>query len=352
MADNVESATKFQDVFEIGKLRKLSFAELASMLHGLLFAYEKVFINLHGDDARQLYPYIIEELAHLFHVGEDPIIDKRKSLEENIERVLFFISNEEYVEDIQFEKVEENRYLFKIGACTFAKSGVHDILKVKEGICPFALVVASCLTELSPNKYVKIGRTEFDEDGSKTYLELTAEEGEHRDKQTLRPGPLSDMDNGIFTVPAKKSPLDEMDMRIVKELRRDSRQSNVDIAKMIGTTESTVRRRINSLRSRGIIRSFTTLLRYAPGETILRAFIGIRADPKFIDGLAARLSSAKETCSVYRSIGKHNLICETIFINRAKFQEFIDEFQYVEGVIELEYSIASSAPKPCPWYGF
>lgn len=329
-------------------VRKLNFAELASLLHGLLFAYEKVFINLYGDDARKLYPYIIEELAHLLHTGDNPVIDKSMSAEENIERIIQYISNEEYLNNINFKKEGDGKWVFDIKTCSFAKSGVHDILKVKEGICPFGLVIASCLTELSDNGYVRITKSEFDDEGSKTHLELV-KGGALRESAFE---PYSKIDDEIFAGPTFDPPIDDLDINLIKELRRDARKANVELAEILKTSESTIRRRINSLRERGIIRGFTTLLQYAPGSTFLRVFIGIKVDPMQMDNIVKKLSNMSETCSVYKAIGRHNLIMESIFNSRAKFQEFIDELQYMEGVLELDYSIASSAPKPCPWYGF
>jgi DNA-binding Lrp family transcriptional regulator len=319
------------------------------MFHGLLFAYEKVFMNLYGDDARELYPYIIEELAHLMHTGDNPVIDKSKSLEENINRVIHFISNEEYVKNVTFKKIGKNKYVFDIGACSFAKSGVHDILKIKEGICPFGLVMASCLTELTPSGYVRVAKTSFDDEGSKTHLELLID-GDKGGEAAKKPH--SSVDDEIFAIPKHMPPLDELDMKLLKELRRDARQANVDLAKVLGTSESTVRRRINSLMERGIVKGFTTLLQYEPGDSVMRTFIGLKVDPAHMEDVAKKLSDMKETCSVYKAIGKHNLICELIFGDRASFQDFIDRIQYLEGVMDVDYSIASAAPKPCPWYGF
>jgi len=330
-------------------LRRFSYAELASMLHGLLFAYEKVFINLHGDDIRSLYPYILDEMSHILHTGDDPVIDPNRSLEENIDRVLYFISNEEYLKDISFKKLDDGKYVFDVGACSFAKSGVHDILKIKEGICPFALVIASCITELTANGYVRITKSEFDDDGTKVYLETVSEKGIGRDATEMS---YMDMDEKILATPSLKSSLDELDLRLIKELRRDGRLSNVELAKVLESSESTVRRRINNLMERGIIKGFTTLLQHPQENTLLRVFISIKVDPKFIDGIAARLAERKDTCSVYKTIGDRNLMCELIMNDQAKFQEFFDELQFVEGVNDIAFYLASSAPKPCPWYGF
>jgi DNA-binding Lrp family transcriptional regulator len=210
-------------------------------------------------------------------------------------------------------------------------------------------VVASCITELSGDGHVRVSKCEFDEEGSKTHLELIPGDGAMDEGLLKHP---SGLESEVFGSAGRRPPLDELDLRIIRELRKNGRQSNVVLAKVLGTSESTVRRRINSLMGRGIVRGFTALLRYSPGESFMRAFLALKVDPTYMDSVANRLAGMRETCSVYKAIGKHNLICETVFGSRSKFQEFIDEIQYLEGVLEMDYSITSSAPKPCPWYGF
>jgi len=323
-------------------------AELASLMHGLLFAYQKVFINIYGNDARELFPYIMEELSNVLHTGDDPIIDPGKTFDENMDRCLSFISNEEFLKDITLTKKGDNRYLFEIGECSFGESGIHELLKMEGGICPFALFVASCLTELNPNESVNISPSDFDEKGSKTYLDtIPVEEG----KEEVWVAPLQ-IEEELFPPMSFKAPIDDLDMKIIKELRKDGRRSNVEIAKALNSSESTVRRRISLLYDRGIIKGFTTLLRYDPKGTLTRAFVSIKVEPPYMDKISKDLSVMKETCSVYKTIGKHNLVCELIFSDSAKLQEFIDKLQYTEGVLDLAYYLASSAPKPCPWYGF
>lgn len=352
--NGVANAKELREMKEIevnGKpdVRKLTFTELASMLHGLLFAYEKVFINLYGDDARQLYPYIIDELSCILHGGDNPVIDEEKSLEENIERFIEFISNEEYLKDISLER-DDGRYVFKVGSCTFAKSGVHEILKVKEGVCPFGLMMASLITELTPDTCARITKSEFDETGSKVSFEMVNVGEDDGDDGLMRVD--AGMEDDMLPSQSVKPPMDEFDLKLIRELRRDGRQSNVDIARVLKVTESTVRRRINSLIDRGIIKGFTALLNYAPGESFLRAFIGIKVRPAQMESVLTHLVEMKEICSVYKTIGRYNLMCEVISTSRDKFQQLIDTLQYMEGVDEMEYSIGSSSPKPCPWYGF
>ncbi|RLG94417.1 transcriptional regulator [Candidatus Bathyarchaeota archaeon] len=51
--------------------------------------------------------------------------------------------------------------------------------------------------------------------------------------------------------------MDEIDVKILKILKEDSRTKYVKIAKTVGLTEGAVRRRIRNLINRGIIKKFT-----------------------------------------------------------------------------------------------
>jgi Lrp/AsnC family transcriptional regulator for asnA, asnC and gidA len=347
MADKKVSQTKGARKSGKEEVRIATQPEIGSLMHGLLFAYQKVFINLYGNDARELFPYVVEELSNILHAGDEPIIDPTMTNEENVDRCISFISNDEYLKDIKLTK-KENGYIFEVGECMFGHSGIHDILKMDGGICPFALYMGTCLTQLNPNESININPSDFDEKGSKTHFDVVrVEEG----ADDILKGPIH-LEKELFPPMAFKTPIDELDMKIIRELRRDGRQSNVELAKILNSSESTVRRRISLLQSRGIIKGYTALLHYDPKGTLTRAFMSIKVDPAHMEKISKELSQMKETCSVYKTIGTHNLVCELIFSSSAELQEFIDKLQYSEGVLDLAYYLASAAPKPCPWYGF
>ena len=48
--------------------------------------------------------------------------------------------------------------------------------------------------------------------------------------------------------------LDSVDQKLIQALQADGRQSNVELAKLLGLSESTVRKRIKALVSKNIIR--------------------------------------------------------------------------------------------------
>ncbi|MCL0095925.1 AsnC family transcriptional regulator [Dehalococcoidia bacterium] len=49
---------------------------------------------------------------------------------------------------------------------------------------------------------------------------------------------------------SKAEMIDELDRKLIQELQRSSRQSYVDLARMLGVVEGTVRKRVKDLQDR------------------------------------------------------------------------------------------------------
>ena len=58
----------------------------------------------------------------------------------------------------------------------------------------------------------------------------------------------------------KQNELDKIDIKIIKILKSNCRSSNLKIARLIGVSESTIRRRIKRMLDRDIIKKFTVIL--------------------------------------------------------------------------------------------
>ncbi len=159
---------------ECKNVRKMTDAEIGSMLHALLFAYEKVFLNFYGkEETKKLYSYLIDELIPVLYDERDLIIDKSLSVEENMKRFECFLSNESYIKGLSIKKISDNKYIIDVEECTFAKGGIHDTLEMKGGSCPYALLVAAVLTSVeNSDQYIKVGESEYTKTGSRTYLDI------------------------------------------------------------------------------------------------------------------------------------------------------------------------------------
>ena len=152
-------------------LHKLEQYEIGSLLHGMLFAYERVLKSLFKDEFKHLTPYLIEELSKVLCREPDPIIDNELSLEENLDRLRYSLSIDDLFEQLTIEKVGESEYRVELKKCLYAASGIHEVLKMEEGICPIALIFATVLASLDkecPN--IEIVSSEFTDLGSITVI--------------------------------------------------------------------------------------------------------------------------------------------------------------------------------------
>ncbi|MGI5937758.1 Lrp/AsnC family transcriptional regulator [Methanoculleus thermophilus] len=73
--------------------------------------------------------------------------------------------------------------------------------------------------------------------------------------------------------------MDEIDDAILRELQRDGRMSMAELGSMLGIAPSTVFKRIEKLKSAGILERFTIVINQKCFEHTLIAFLNIRVQP-------------------------------------------------------------------------
>src|SRR5262245_6868632 len=72
--------------------------------------------------------------------------------------------------------------------------------------------------------------------------------------------------------------LDETDWQIIRACRYMPKWSNAAIAREIGSTEATVRRRLRALADAGVLR-FATLVHPSVMEDNVEVLVGVKLDP-------------------------------------------------------------------------
>ena len=154
-------------------LRPITFPETGALLHGILFAYEKVVAELYEGKHRILFPYIMEDLTKILSTQDLAVVNPDFTFKENMDRLIAFLSNDELLKGVSLKEMGDETYAFEIQECSFAVAGVHDILKLHGGICPFALAMAAILTSvLTGGRYVDLAESEYTDKGSKTVLKI------------------------------------------------------------------------------------------------------------------------------------------------------------------------------------
>ncbi len=103
--------------------------------------------------------------------------------------------------------------------------------------------------------------------------------------------------------------VDETDLRILKILEADSSIPYTEIARRLGLSESTVRKRVASMLEEGVIRRFTVVLDPSKVGYNTVAIVGIDVEPKLLEA-AQRLAEIPEARYVATSTGDHMIMTE------------------------------------------
>jgi DNA-binding Lrp family transcriptional regulator len=146
-------------------------------------------------------------------------------------------------------------------------------------------------------------------------------------------------------------PIDKLDVDILVILRDNSRTSNAEIARMLGTSEATIRRRIKGMVDKGIIAGFSTYINYSLIENPVKAYIHIKVRTENMKSVVERIRNHNMLLALYRVSGEYDLLCVTLFPSMNGLHEFIDYFLGIDGIIETNTQIVMRAHKGVPWTG-
>ena len=124
--------------------------------------------------------------------------------------------------------------------------------------------------------------------------------------------------------------LNSIDEKIIKILRNDSRKSFVEIANVIGMSESAVRRRVKNLQDIGVIKKFT--IDMGPSNktsAITLISVDSTADTS---NVSDRLLNLKGIEVVYEITGQYDIATIIVAPTILEINSYIDEIRKIDGV--------------------
>lgn len=123
-----------------------------------------------------------------------------------------------------------------------------------------------------------------------------------------------------------------IDLKIIEELKQDSRVSFNEISKKIGKTEATVRRRVKKLIQEGVIEKFT--IEYnINSKPKTRATVKIEPNFKQIKKIISELKNIEEISNIWRLSGDCGLFMMIEIDSIEEFNPLIeDKISQIEGI--------------------
>lgn len=109
-------------------------------------------------------------------------------------------------------------------------------------------------------------------------------------------------------MPDNRDLLDDINLKIISILSKDSSLPFVDIAKQIGISDATVHIRVRRLIAAGIIRKFTIAVDNNQLGYDHLAFMGINIEPGYADEVNTGLSTIDEVLEIHETHGRFDIL--------------------------------------------
>lgn len=130
--------------------------------------------------------------------------------------------------------------------------------------------------------------------------------------------------------------MDLVDLKILEELKNNSRMSYNEISERINKTEATVRRRVQKLKDQGVIKRFTIDYE-VDSKPKVSATIKIEPDFKDIKRILSELRNIEEINVIWRLSGDCGLLMKVDIPSIEQFNPLIeDKISRIQGIKIIE----------------
>jgi Lrp/AsnC family transcriptional regulator for asnA, asnC and gidA len=130
--------------------------------------------------------------------------------------------------------------------------------------------------------------------------------------------------------------LDSLDLKLIEELRNDALQTLAALAPKLGTSPSTIRRKLKRLLDEKII-SIVAVADPAVLGYNTRATIGIKAQPHRVDAVAQELASFRNVQHILMNTGNFDLIVSTDSRGPKELSKFVrEDLGNIQGLVSHE----------------
>lgn len=134
-------------------------------------------------------------------------------------------------------------------------------------------------------------------------------------------------------------PRDDLDRQLLTLLQANARESTAALARKLGVARTTVLARLARLERNGVIVGYTARLAHDEGDAGVRAFVGIRVEPKAARDVVRqleRLPELRQLCSVS---GEFDYMALLRAESTARLDALLDQIGDVKGVQKTTTSV-------------
>ncbi|MCD6485472.1 MAG: Lrp/AsnC family transcriptional regulator [Candidatus Odinarchaeota archaeon] len=134
-----------------------------------------------------------------------------------------------------------------------------------------------------------------------------------------------------------KKLVDEIDLKILRELMNDSRCTYEKLASKIGISVPTAYNRVRKLIKKGIIKRFTIDVDYTKIGYPIRALVGVVIDPRHSADARTAFQNLENVIRIVEVTGRFDYILDIIASGTNELKELLTEkMSKIRGVMKTE----------------
>ena len=138
--------------------------------------------------------------------------------------------------------------------------------------------------------------------------------------------------------------LDKIDLNILEALRKNAKQTYMEIGQQLGLAHSTIYDRIKKLEAYGIIKRYTAIIDVdRMGLRNVTAIMTVFTDPKQSEDVAKKISEFPQVLEVYTSLSEELLIiAKVVAEDQENLHSFIaNRIAPLPGVLRIRTSVVT-----------
>lgn len=142
--------------------------------------------------------------------------------------------------------------------------------------------------------------------------------------------------------------LDKIDLTIIKNLLADGRASFSSIAKQINLTDVAVKKRVESLKRKGVISGINATLNLRVLGFENPIYLQIRSEIGKNKDLFKKLNELDYIVELYQVLGEYNLLAKLVVNDLNAAEKVISKLGLMDGIIDLKTLVVLSELKHGP----
>ena len=140
--------------------------------------------------------------------------------------------------------------------------------------------------------------------------------------------------------------LDDVDKKILRILKLDSKATMRDISSRLGVSSATVSRKIRRMEEDNTIKGYVSIVEDEELGKGSRAVLLVRTSGEYdLERVVERVTEMEDTCNVYLTMGNYDIILTACAADEAGLYNIINKMRSAEGVLRVDFASIVSRRK-------